>query len=189
MNRPAVRIAKNAILLALFCLVGMFSIPLGENVKVSLQLLMVFLIGLIADSWIDALTVSVMYLLLGLFMPVYAGFAVGVSPTFGYVISFVPAAAIVYFMNKIPKIHPIPRMAIACLSAMPIVYGVGTLFMMVYLGRGIEATGTMLLVTVVPYLPFDAAKIVLAVGIASLLPYSINRNKKRLSPKEEGTEE
>ena len=36
--------------LAMLCIIGMFSIPLGDNIKVSLQLLMVFIIGLTVDE-------------------------------------------------------------------------------------------------------------------------------------------
>ena len=61
------RITKNAIYLALLCVIGMFAIPLGDNLKVSLQLLIVFIIGLTASSFIDAFVVTSLYLVLGLF--------------------------------------------------------------------------------------------------------------------------
>lgn len=182
-SSPTARIAKNALMLALLCVLGMFSIPLGENIKVSLQLFLVFVIILTADSFIDAMLVTGSYLLLGLFLPIYAGFVAGVSPTFGYVISFIVICPIVYFMNKIPKLHPIPRMAIACVVGLLVCYALGTLFMMAYLSRW--ELGTMLLITVVPYLPFDAAKIALAVLIVWFLPRfitGIDKKKKEKQP-------
>ena len=95
------RITKNAIYLAMLCAIGMFSIPLGDNVKVSLQLLMVFIIGLTVNSLVDSLIITGLYLLLGLFLPIYAGFNAGVSPTFGYVISFVLICVPLFFINKL----------------------------------------------------------------------------------------
>ena len=171
MNSSVVRrITKNGLLLALLCVMGMFSIPFGENVKVSLQLLMVMIICLMADGVLDCLIITGSYLGLGMFMPIYAGFNSGISATFGYVIAFVAASPVYYFMNKIPKIPAILRMALSCVIGTLVVYAIGTLWMMFYLNWDL---GKTLLVSVVPYLPFDAIKIVLAVSVVMALPKSI----------------
>ena len=161
------RISKNAILLAMMCVIGMFSLPLGDNIKVSLQLLIVFIIGLTASSVVDSLIVTSLYLLLGLFAPIYAGFTAGISPTFGYVISFVVICIPLYFLNKLKIKNQFIRMGIACFVSLLICYIIGTLFLMFYLKISIEKA---LLVSVVPYLPFDIAKIVIAILVVSLLP-------------------
>ncbi len=161
------RITKNAIFLALLCIIGMFSLPLGDNIKVSLQLLIVFIIGLTASSVVDSLIVTSLYLLLGLFAPIYAGFTAGISPTFGYVISFVVICIPLYFLNKLKIKNQFIRMGIACFVSLLICYIIGTLFLMFYLKISIEKA---LLVSVVPYLPFDIAKIVIAILVVSLLP-------------------
>ena len=96
------RITKDALLLAIMCVLGMIAFPLGENIKVSLQLLVVFVICLISDSVFDGIIVTSLYLLLGLFMPIYAGFISGITPTFGFVISFIAVCPTVYFFNQIP---------------------------------------------------------------------------------------
>ena len=157
-------------MLALMCIIGMFSIPLGANIKVSLQLLMVFIICFTLPSVIDCIFIMALYLLLGLFMPIYAGFNAVISPTFGYVISFVVISPVIYFINKIPKIPSILRMIIACLIGLIICYFIGTLFMMLYLKWDIQTT---LLVSVVPYIPFDILKIVLAILIVMVLPKNL----------------
>ena len=169
MNQATVvrRITKNAIMLAIMCVVGMIALPLGDNVKVSLQLLVVFIIGLTANSFIDAVIVTSLYLLLGLFMPIYAGFSAGITPTFGFVISFVVIAVPLYFLNKLKIKNQFIRMAIACVVALILCYVIGTLFLMFYLNISIEKA---LLVAVVPYLPFDIAKIIIAILVVSLLP-------------------
>lgn len=71
-KKQIVRMARNAVMLALLCVIGMFSLPLGDNIKVSLQLLMVFIIGLTSVSVIDAVIVTGLYLAIGLLLPVYA---------------------------------------------------------------------------------------------------------------------
>ena len=174
-NHLVKRICKNGVLLALMCIVGMFSIPLGANIKVSLQLLMVFLICLISESFIDCLIITSLYLLLGLVLPFYAGFTVGISPTFGFVISFIVISPVIYFLNKIPKIYPPLRMFIACLVGLLICYTIGSIFMMLYLKWDSIPT---LAVSVVPYIPFDIAKIVVVILVVMLLPKNINNQKR-----------
>ena len=164
------RITRNAIMLALLCAVGMFAIPLGDNIKVSLQLLMVFIIGLTAYSFIDTLIVTSLYLAIGLFMPIYAGFNAGISPTFGFVISFVVISLPLYFLNKLKINNQFIRMGLACLVSLIICYAIGSVFMMLYLNISIEKA---LLIAVVPYLPFDIAKIIIAILVVSLLPKKI----------------
>lgn len=164
------RMTLDALMLALMCVIGMFSIPLGANIKVSLQLLMVYIICLTLPSVLDCIFIMVLYLLLGLFLPIYAGFNAGISPTFGYVIGFVIASPAIYFMNKIPKVFPPIRMGAACLVGLIVCYLVGTLFMMLYLNWDIQTT---LLVSIVPYIPFDILKIVLAVLIVMVLPKNV----------------
>ena len=154
-------------MLAIMCIIGMFSLPLGDNIKVSLQLLVVFIVGLTAASFIDAVIVMGLYVLLGLFMPIYAGFSAGVTPTFGFVLSFVVIVVPLYFLNKLPIKNQFVRMAIACVVALIICYVIGTLFLKFYLNIGLEKS---LLIAVVPYIPFDIAKIVIATLVVSLLP-------------------
>ena len=175
MNRTLLnRITQNAVLLALTCLVGMFSIPLGANVKVSLQFLAILLVSFLSFSWVDSLIISLCYLLLGLFLPFYAGFSAGISPTFGFVAGFVVAAPVISLLNRL-KLKWWLRMGIAGLAGLLIVYIAGTAFMMVYLSWGL---GETLLVSVVPYIPFDIAKIVLAVLLGHRLEIALKREPK-----------
>ena len=160
------RITKNAIMLAMLCVIGMFSIPLGDNIKVSLQLLMVFIICLTITTFYDGIIITGLYLLLGLVAPIYAGFSVGVTPTFGFVISFVVITPIIYFLNKLPIKNQFLRMSIACVVSLIICYFIGALFLALYLHLDIQKA---LLIAVVPYVPFDIAKIVIAVLVVSIL--------------------
>ena len=161
------RLTKNALYLALLCAVGMFAIPLGDNIKVSLQLLIVFIIGLTASSFIDTLIITGLYLGLGMFLPIYAGFNAGISPTFGYGISFVVISLPLYFLNKLKIKNDFLRMGLACSVSLIVCYVIGTLFLMLYLNLNIEKA---LLISVVPYIPFDIAKIIIATLVVTLLP-------------------
>ena len=169
--RQIKRITRNAIMLALMCIVGMFSIPLGANIKVSFQLLIVFIIGLTSVSFIDTLIITSLYLVIGLFVPVYAGFSANISPTFGFVVSFVVLSFPLYFLNKLPIKNQFLRMGIACLISLLICYVIGSVFLMLYLKLSLEKA---LLISVVPYIPFDIAKIVIAVLVVSLLPKRVS---------------
>ena len=160
------RITKNAIYLALMCVIGMFAVPLGDNIKVSLQLLIVFIIGLTATSFVDTIIITGLYLGLGMFLPIYAGFNAGITPTFGYVISFVVISLPLYFLNKLPIKNDFLRIGLACFVSLIIVYIIGTLFLMLYLNLSIEKA---LLFSVVPYIPFDIAKIIIATLVVKLL--------------------
>ena len=161
------RITKNAIYLALLCTIGMIAIPLGDNLKVSLQLLMVFIIGLTSSSVVDAIIVTGLYLGLGMFLPIYAGFHIGITPTFGFVISFVVISFPLYFLNKLKIKNQFIRMGLACFVALILCYAIGGLFLSLYTGLSIEKA---LLLGVVPYIPFDIAKIIIATLVVSLLP-------------------
>ena len=168
------RITKDALLLAVMCVLGMIAVPLCANIKVSLQLLVVFIICLISESVFDGLIVTTLYLVLGLFIPIYAGFNMGISPTFGFVISFVFISPIIYYINKLPIKNNILRMSLACLGGLLVCYLFGSVYMMIYLHMDFVNT---LLISVVPYIVFDLVKIYVAVLTVLLLPKSISHIK------------
>lgn len=155
------RITKNGILLALMCAVGMFSIPFGENIKVTLQLFMILLIFYFRDHLLDKLIISGLYLLLGIFLPVYAGFQSGITPTFGFVLGFFLCAAPFHFVSKINKDSVLIQIA-ACLIALLVVYASGTIFFMAYLKRSFMDA---FMITIVPYFGIDLIKIFLVIFI------------------------
>lgn len=160
------RITRNAIMLAFLCVIGMFSVPLGDNIKISLQLLLVFIIGLTAYSVFDAIIITSLYLLIGLFLPVFAGFSAGISPTFGYVISFVVIVIPLFFLNKLKIKNPVIRMSIACVVSLIVCYAIGTAFICWYLDMSFKEAVFM---SIFPYVSFDIIKIIVAIIIVQLL--------------------
>ena len=168
------RISKDAILLALLCVTGMFAIPFGENIKVSMQLLTLFIIFGISDKLIDKITIPSLYLVIGLFIPVYAGFQAGITPTFGFVIAFTVAGIPFHFIYKYLKINIIARYVLACFVSLILVYFIGTLYLMLYLKVDLLQA---LLVAIVPYLPFDIAKIAICTVVMNAMPEYIKNPK------------
>lgn len=167
------RITKDAILLAILTVIGMLSIPLGDNIKVSLQFLVLLIIYGISDHLVDKIIIPTLYLLLGLVAPIYAGFMAGITPTFGYVIAFTFAGIPFHFIFKYLNFNYYIRFSLAALAALLVIYITGTIFMMFYLNIGL---GTTLLVSVVPYIAFDIAKIVAGCIIVKLLPKSVKED-------------
>ena len=168
------RISKDAILLALLCVTGMVSLPLGDNIKVSLQLLTLFIIWGIADDIWDRVLIPALYLVIGLFIPVYAGFQAGITPTFGFVISFAVAGIPFHFIYKYLKTNEIFRYVLACFVSLIIVYIIGTIYLKFYLNMD---WGKALLVAVVPYIPFDIGKIAICTVIMNAMPEKIKNPK------------
>ena len=168
------RITRDAILLALMCVMGMFSLPMGENIKVSLQFLILLVIFGIVDDIYDRVLIPGLYLLIGLVVPIYAGFMAGITPTFGFVLSFIVSAIPFHFIYKYVKLNFYFRFVLASLAALLVVYIGGSIFMMYYLQFDL---GKTLLIAVVPYIPFDIAKIVVATLVVKLLPTTIKPEK------------
>lgn len=164
------RIAKDGIFLALLCVTGMLAIPMGDNIKVSLQFLTLLIIFSLSDHLVDAIIIPALYLAVGLLIPVYAGFTIGITPTFGFVIAFPLASIPFYFIIKYININFYIRFILAALSSLLVIYIGGVIFMMPYLNISLEK---VLLIAVVPYLGFDAIKIAIALLVIKLLPSNI----------------
>lgn len=173
MNITTKRICKDAVLLAILCVIGMFSIPFGDNIKVSLQFLIVILICFVTNNIIDSLIITSAYLGLGFLLPIYAGFKSGISPTFGYIISFVVLTVPTVLIINIKCMNEIVRLIIASIVALLIAYTIGTIWMMFYLNLSLLKT---LILSVLYYIPFDIFKIGLAITIYKLLPGRIIGN-------------
>lgn len=148
------------------CALGCIAIPFGENVKVSFQLLLLFVIFSIVDKLIDKILIVGTYIILGLFLPIYAGFVAGLSPTFGFLIGFLLSSIPFHFIYKIHFKHEVISFVLACVVSTIIIYLCGSIFLSLYLKTPYFPS---LLVSVVPYIPFDIAKIFIAYFVVKLL--------------------
>lgn len=186
MNKTVRMITRDAMFLALLIVCTFFTIDTGVT-KFTLQLLAVFLI---ADflPLVDGLVIITTYIAMGLLgIPVFAsfggGFAYVASPTFGFVYGFYFVILINHlfkdFLLKGIKLD-IVRNVIGSLVSLIVLYIVGFIhgyLILVYLkGKTGLTIAAGLGLFVIPYIPFDIAKLVVASGIATkyiniLVPY------------------
>ena len=178
-NKISVRDLVLTALFAALVAVGAFiRIPAGD-LSFTMQLFFVFLSGILLGPKYGALCV-VVYLLLGLCgVPVFtSGGGIGslLSPSFGFIIGFILTALITGLIAG--KSSSLPRLILGCVLGNLAAYVIGIPYMMlilnVYMGKAM-GLWALILAYMLPYLPFDALKIVLAVIIAKPLVPQIKK--------------
>lgn len=161
--------ARIAIITALLCVLAPFSIPIPFSpVPLSLTNFVIFL-SLFILKWKPALISVGIYLLIGLVgLPVFSGFSGGFAkiagPTGGYLIGFIPmviVAGIIFSYGKDKK-NWYMYYAIGALLGEIILYVLGTAWLSYGLGVGFYEG---LFIGVIPYLPGDIIKLVIAAKI------------------------
>ena len=173
---PARKLALMALFAGLTAIGAWLRIPTPWS-AFTLQVLFVFLAGALLGPGYGALSVAV-YLAMGLVgLPVFTGGGgptYVLQPTFGFLLSYVPAAAVVGWLCRGQAAPGFLRIVLACLAGLAVIYAVGLPYMALivnlYLGRAMGLRevlwGGMLI-----FLPYDAVKIVLTGLLAkSLIP-------------------
>lgn len=171
---PARALVLTALFAALTAAGAFLRIPTPWS-AFSLQVLFVFLAGALLGPKYGALSQGV-YVALGLLgIPVFVsggGPAYVLQPTFGFLLSYIPAAAVVGRLCG-GEDHPGPgRVALACLAGLGVIYAVGlpymALILNLYLGRSMGPR-EILWSGMIVFLPFDALKIAVTSLLASAL--------------------
>lgn len=172
-NQKIIRsIAKMAMLLALLIVCSYINISVGL-LKFTLQLLVVFLIGLYANLY-EGMIIIFSYIFLALVgVPVFANFGGGiaylVSPTFGFVYGFIPGILIMnlirFLFRNVAKFK-VFQYILSCVSCLLIVYIVGFVhgyfILNYYLGKSYDFV-SLLGLFILPYIPYDCIKLGVAV--------------------------
>lgn len=153
---------------ALTAVLTQIAIPVGP-VPITLGTFSVFLAGALLGAKLGAASQAV-YLLLGVFgVPVFTSFRAGVGvllgPTGGYLAGYVLAAGLVGFIGKRYG-NKIYVLVLAMLAGYCVYTVTGTLWYMFSTKAGVAES---LMVCVVPFIPGDALKIVLAAVLARRL--------------------
>lgn len=161
-----------AMLLALLIVCSYINISVGL-LKFTLQLLVVFLIGLYANLY-EGMIIIFSYIFLGLVgVPVFANFGGGiaylVSPTFGFVYGFIPGILIMnlirFLFRNVAKFK-VFQYILSCVSCLLIVYIVGFVhgyfILNYYLGKSYDFV-SLLGLFILPYIPYDCIKLGVAV--------------------------
>ncbi len=165
-----------ALMAALMCVLCPVSVPIGP-IPISLSILVILLTVYVLGTW-RALVSYTVYLLLGAVgMPVFSGFQGGLAklagPTGGYLAGFwlmILVAGIIMENGKRNLLVTILGM----LVGVAIDYAVGTAWFVFQT----ESTVVHALdVCVYPFIPFDVAKIVIAVLLGSVVYQGLQRAK------------
>ena len=149
-----------AVFAALLCVISPFSIPIGP-VGITLATFGIYLAGAVL-GWKKAGAAAAVYLLLGLIgLPVFSGFMGGfqrlAGPTGGYLLGYIPTAAITgLFAEKSRKKIALPA---GMIIGTAVLYAFGTAWFCAMSGTSIIPA---LSACVLPFLPGDAVKIICA---------------------------
>lgn len=157
-----------AMFAALIAVCSILSIPIG-SVPVTLQTFAVCLSAALLGWKCGVLSVLVYILLGAAGLPVFAGMAGGVGvligPTGGYIVGFLPTAALIGLVAERSGRRALP-LALSMIGGVLICYAVGTAWFTAVTARGI---GESLLLCVVPFLIPDALKIAAAMLLSNRL--------------------
>lgn len=159
------RIAIDSIFLALLIVSSYISIPLSD-ISLTLQVLVVLLLALILP-FIDAEIIIVLYILMGLIgIPVFSNFTSGISkiftPSFGFIISFIFVPFIIKIFDLINIKNDKIKNIISLLITIIFIYTIGCLYLFIIKGVYEIDIKTFILVSILPLLPFDIIKAILA---------------------------
>jgi biotin transport system substrate-specific component len=167
MKKITIRQMTLVSLFAALTAVGAFiSIPIGI-VPISLQNLFTFLSGMILGSKLGAFS-QLIYILLGAVgLPVFSGFRGGlgilVGPTGGFLIGFVISAYIIgKLIEKLKEAGIWSYFTVGLLGAF-IIYLTGIIQLLIITRIGIKEA---VLVGVIPFLPGDCLKVIIASFLA-----------------------
>ena len=166
MNTRTRKLVYTALFAALTAVGAFLRIPMGYS-SVTLQYLFTAMAGLLLGRRWGALSHAVYVL------PIFTmggGFGYVFQPTFGFLLGLIPAAWVVGAVAG-ESLDP-KRMALASLAGLATLYAVGMPYMALilnaYMGKGMTLSA-ILWAGMLPYLPGDAVKIVVAAGVCPIL--------------------
>lgn len=176
MHQPAVNI-RRAVLVALFAVftaVGAFVRLPVPGVPFTLQVPAVLLSGIALGPWLGAAS-QLAYIAVGLLgLPVFAtggGPGYILTPTFGFLIGFVVAAAVVGLAAGDPKTSGTPRTAAALVLGILTIYALGVPWfgwnLALYQRKAVPAAVLWKFAAV--YLPLDLVKAALVLPVARVI--------------------
>ena len=151
-----------AILLSIICVLGGISIPIGP-VSITPATLGVYLVGCLVKPKYAILVIACYIALGAMGLPVFSNWSGGIAkligPTGGYILGYlvcvlVQSMIITRFKNKLWVYF------LATLFGTVFIYFFGTLYFMVSTNN--FNLGPVLMVTMVPFLPLDSVKIIVA---------------------------
>lgn len=163
-----------AVFAAILCLLSPIALPVGGPVPFALQIFGVMLCAVTLD-WGTALPSVLVYLLLGLFLPIFSGGNTGFTaipgPTGGYIWSYLLMVPVIRLFRALRVRARWAEYALAlagCVLAAGVCYACGTAQFSLVTGNSFAAS---LSVCVVPFIGFDLIK----AAAAALLGVELHR--------------
>ena len=162
-------LAMTAVMAAVIAAVAPFSIPGWGEVSFTLCTFVLYLAPYIL-GWKGAATATLVYILLGMAgIPVFSGFRGGLGvlagPTGGYILGYIPMVIIGGLIIKaFPKNRAIHLGGMILATA--VLYTFGSVMFCAIMGATPEVA---LLKCVLPFIPFDLGKMVVATGLGPVL--------------------
>lgn len=174
-SRPDTRkLTACALFAALMAVGAWISIPIGE-ISITMQLLPIMLASALLSPMYAALSVTVYVLLGAIGLPVFAGFRAGVGvlagATGGYIVGFVVGALLTSLIITRWGLAWW-KQALAMVLGVAVCYAIGTAWFMHLTGRGLVSC---LSICVLPFIPFDLAKIAVSVVLSLRLRQPMKR--------------
>ena len=172
-KHPAVPLAMTAVMAAVLSVVSPFSISIGP-IPLSLCTLVIYLNAYIL-GWKRGTVATLVYVLLGAVgMPVFNGFSAGLGvvagPT-GYIVGYVPLALICGLaVSAAPKNRVVQFIGMILGTA--VLYTLGTAW---YCFQSGNPLGVAMGYCVIPFLPGDFIKMVVAAGVGPMIRTSLEK--------------
>ena len=169
-----------ALFTSLTAVSAFISVPLGP-IPVTLQTIFVVLSGLILGARLGALS-QITYIILGLIgLPIFSGGTGGltsiVSPTFGFLISFIAAAYVIGKFTE--KNKSLPKIICSVILGNLVIYIIGVPYFYFifthYLGKSINFYEAFKYACL-PFIPGDIIKATLAITLAKQLVPRLSRH-------------
>lgn len=178
-NREGLRsMTETALAVALICLCSWISLPIGA-VPITMQLFGIYF-ALYYLRGVRGFCAVLCYIFLGaLGLPVFSGFGGGVGRLLdgsgGFILGFAAAAAVHLLFSLLPR-----RWwgdIVATVMSLSVIYIIGALwYSVVYLG-GVGSIGAAIVVTVLPFVALDVAKIALAAFLCRRVRSAMHRGR------------
>lgn len=177
MHEKLLRMTSAAVFAAILCVLSPIAIPLSGPIPFALQIFAVMLCAVTLD-WAAAQLAVLVYLGLGLFLPIFSGGNTGISaipgPTGGYIWSYllmVPVIALARLLPARKRWQEYGAAFVGCLLGIVLCYLCGTVQFSLVTGNSFDKS---LSVCVVPFVGFDLLKAlaasILGVEMARILP-------------------
>ena len=178
-HEKLLRMTSAAIFAAILCVLSPIAIPLSGPIPFAMQIFAVMLCAVTLD-WAGAQLSVLVYLLIGLFLPLFSGGNTGVTalpgPTGGYIWSYLLMVPVIRCFRAIAIRGRWAEYALAfagCLLSIALCYSCGTAQFALVTGRTFAEA---LAVCVVPFIGFDLLKAAAASVLGVTLAHRLLKN-------------